>query len=853
MQGLYGVLCIIGIFFSVANIFLVVKASSEKGHNLLLLTAFSYLIMQFAAFLEVTSIDFEAAITAKKIEYIMFLFAVSFALQYFFVFCGLKTPSWLKIEIAVAMFVFGTVIISNSSHMLFMAPADLELQREGMLVIFEKRFFFYFYSAQIVLSLLCGLILAIYYAKRNGVRNDIEMFAFSLTIIVPCVLEALYICDAFGYYDPTAEGAIVANFILSICIVVRNGSRIELKGKEIYVDSIQEGFILLDKNKNLVNVNQKALSVFPLVKGIKLGTKLSECGDEILLRVLKGEISEASINDKYYTFEVTPITEKKTTVGWIIVAFDMTKQHNDFVKMAELKEKAEAASRAKELFLANMSHEIRTPMNAIVGMSSLLARSPDLPQSEQDCVRTIQTSSETLLGIINNVLDFTKAESGEMEILRDEYSLSDALRDVYSIIGLKVQEKSLDYRLNVDENVPDRLFGDVVRFRQILLNLLNNAVKFTDKGYISISVSWIEVSVNKGKLIVSVEDTGIGIKEEDYSRLFVDFSQVDQRRFSSNIEGSGLGLSICRHLLEMMDGTMKFESEYGVGSTFSFVLPQSYIGEMKCREVLRFKEEAGTERQKEYIADIKGTTIMVVDDNIVNRRVSGQLLTTLKAKAVLVESGFEAIDYIKKGLDLPEIILMDYMMADMDGVETTKKIRQLNDYGKNVKIIALTANVVESEKMFLENGLDGYLSKPIDLRKLSTYLQPFLPANKSVLEVTVNATSDFDYEMAMEHCGNEERYVFQLSYFCAVIKATIKSITDSLERRDKDIYKSEISVVKTLAEEIGSKRMYNMAKALENASDRNEDFILQNTPLFVNFLLVQADVVSDILDAIKNK
>ncbi len=853
MQGLYGILCIIGIFFSVINIFLVTKMTSEKVQGMLLLASFSYLIMQFASFLEVTTTELYAALTAKKLEYIMFMFAIAFVLQYFFAFCKLRTPLWLKIELSVSTCLFSIVILTNDSHGLFIRPTGLALLDEGMCLSFEKGPFYFVYSAQIVISLICGLILAIYYTKRNNVRNDIEMFAFSLTIIVPCVLQVLYVCDVFGSFDPTDEGAIVANFIFSICVVVRSTSSVEIRGKELYVDSMQEGFILLDKHKNLVTANDKALSVFPLVKGVKYGSRIVECGDEILNRALSGEISDTSINDRFYSFSLTPIKEKKTTAGWMLVISDMTKQHNDFVKMAQLKEKAEAASAAKELFLANMSHEIRTPMNAIVGMSSLLTRSPDLTQTEYECVRTIQSSSEILLGIINNVLDFTKAESGEMEILCDEYSLSDALRDVYGIISLRLQEKNLDYRLSVDDNVPDRLFGDVVRFRQILLNILNNAVKFTEKGYISVSVSWIEVSVNTGKLIVAVEDTGAGIKREDYSRIFVDFSQVDQRRFSSNVEGAGLGLSISRCLLEMMDGTMKFESEYGVGSVFSFVLPQSCLGETMCKDALKFKEESSSVRQNEYIADIKGTTIMVVDDNIVNRRVSGQLLTTLKAKAVLVESGFEAIDYIEKGENLPEIILMDYMMPDMDGVETTRKIRRMGDYGRDVKIIALTANVVESERMFLENGLDGYLSKPIDLRQLSTYLQPFLPANKSVLEVTVNATSDFDYERAMERCGSEEKYIFQLSYFCASVKSIIKRLTDSLERRDKDLFKSEISGVKALADEIGSKRMYNMAKALENASDKNEDFIVHNTPLFVNFLLVQADVVSDILDTVRVK
>lgn len=853
MHGLFGVLCIIGIFFSVINIFLVVKMTSEKGQGLLLLTAFSYLVMQFAAFLEVTTTDLDAAVTAKKVEYIMFMFALAFALQYFFVFCKLRTPSWLKIELVFAMCIFSTVILTNDAHGLFITPVELVMLDEGMTLVFVKGPLYIAYSVQVILSLLCGLILAIYYTKRNNVRNDVEMFAFSLTIIVPCVLQVLYVCDVFGNFDPTDKGAIVSNLIFSICVVIRNASSVELRGKELYVDSMQEGFILLDKNKNLVSANDKALSVFPLVKGIKYGSKIAECGDEILNRAIGGEISDASISDRFYSFKLTPIKDKKLTAGWMLIVSDTTKQHNDFVKMTQLKEKAEAASMAKELFLANMSHEIRTPMNAIVGMSSLLTHSPDLTQTEYECVRTIQSSSETLLGIINNVLDFTKAESGEMEILCDEYCLSDALRDVYGIISLRIQEKNLDYRLSVDENVPDRLFGDVVRFRQILLNILNNAVKFTDKGYIAVSVSWIEVSVNTGKLIVAVEDTGVGIKQEDYSRLFVDFSQVDQRRFSSNSEGTGLGLSICRYLLEMMDGTINFESEYGVGSVFSFVIPQSCLGETTCKEALKFKEESSSVRQNEYISDIKGTTIMVVDDNIVNRRVSGQLLTTLKAKAVLVESGFEAIDYIRKGENLPEIILMDYMMADMDGVETTKKIREMGEYGKNVKVIALTANVVESEKMFLENGLDGYLSKPVDLRQLSTYLQPFLPTNKSLLEVTVNATSDFDYERAMERCGSEEKYVFQLSYFCASVKSIIKRLTDSLERRDRDVFKSEISGLKALADEIGSKRMYNMAKALENASDKNEEFIVRNTPLFVNFLLVQADVVSDIIETVKSK
>lgn len=401
-------------------------------------------------------------------------------------------------------------------------------------------------------------------------------------------------------------------------------------------------------------------------------------------------------------------------------------------KMEEKNEEARKALEAKGNFLANMSHEIRTPMNAICGMAQLLSEK-NFSDEENEYIDTIQKSSESLLSIINEILDFSKIDSGNMEINAEPYHFNSLIHDVLSIIEFRMRDKSIKLIVDIDPKIPRELIGDELRIRQILINLLNNAVNFTHKGSITLKMIWINRGSESGVLEVEVIDTGIGISKENMGKLFKAFGQIDTRK-NRNVEGTGLGLAISKNLLEMMGGSIWASSEENVGSTFSFSLPQK----VKDKRPSNYKMDHTqiTHDNNEYKISFKAPTarVMIVDDNKVNLQVAYELMKRFGFDATTVDSGSEAINRIEEHLVTYDLIFMDHMMPFMDGVEATERIRAINtQYAKEIPIVALTANAIKGvEKTFREAGMNDYLPKPIHINQLNDILKKWLPIEKQV-------------------------------------------------------------------------------------------------------------------------
>lgn len=391
-----------------------------------------------------------------------------------------------------------------------------------------------------------------------------------------------------------------------------------------------------------------------------------------------------------------------------------------------LKAQAEAASKAKGDFLANMSHEIRTPINAVLGMDEMILR-----ESTDDKIleyaADIKRAGSTLLFLINDILDFSKIESGKMDIIPVEYDLGMILNELLVMIRPRAEKKKLSLELIIEPETPAHLYGDEVRIRQIITNILTNAVKYTPQGKVTLKVSGEITGENCVKLYVSVKDTGMGIREEDKKKLFDSFQRLDENR-NRNIEGTGLGLSITMQLLGLMGSRLEVESTYGEGSDFYFYLEQK----MRDSSVIGdFGENYG--KQSEKIAAYKerftapSAKILVVDDNEMNRKVFLGLLKNSKMQIDAAACGKDSLEYMKQ--KEYHIIFMDYLMPEMDGVETLKQAKELSDIKcKDSVFIALTANAVSGAgEMFLENGFDDFLSKPIIASKLEEIIQKYLP------------------------------------------------------------------------------------------------------------------------------
>ena len=410
----------------------------------------------------------------------------------------------------------------------------------------------------------------------------------------------------------------------------------------------------------------------------------------------------------------------------VLLTFATLDQVKVFENVRQETERALAATKAKSDFLANMSHEIRTPINAIMGMNQMVLRESN-QESVKEYARDISSASDNLLRIINDILDFSKIESGKFEIINDNYDLGEIIYDVTTLVNMKAEGKGLKFMVSVDENLPYKLWGDDKRVREIITNILNNAVKYTEQGFVHMTIGG-RIQDRTILLNIQIEDSGQGIKEEDLDKIFNGFSQVNVKK-NKNIEGTGLGLAITKHLVELMDGSIKVESEYGKGSVFTVLLPQQIVSEEKMGNYMSHRHvSSDTEGRAEDLvqADFKSAKILVVDDTAINLKVIRKFLEKSGAEVTCVESGAEMLDLVRK--NCYDIILLDHMMPNMDGIETLKAFKELEgNLCREAPVIALTANaIVGAKEMYLEAGFDGYLSKPIKMETLNSMLERYL-------------------------------------------------------------------------------------------------------------------------------
>lgn len=389
-------------------------------------------------------------------------------------------------------------------------------------------------------------------------------------------------------------------------------------------------------------------------------------------------------------------------------------------------EDAESASRAKSNFLANMSHEIRTPMNAIVGMSEFILRDSS-DSTARDNAQYIKNAAVSLLAIINDILDFSKIEAGKMDLVEVPYQLTSVINDVVAIISFRLQGKVIDLDLDISTELPSELYGDEIRIKQMLINILNNAVKFTERGKITLKIWHTEQADEDGEELatihVSISDTGVGIRKADMKKLFVSFNQVDTKK-NHRVEGSGLGLAITKRLVENMDGNIRIDSEYGVGTTVTLTFVNRVISSMP---IGNFQHSRRLNPDKVFRNSFTAPSakILVVDDNPVNLKVAEGLMRCYKMDIVTVCNGAEALALLDT--EKFHITFMDHMMPVMDGVEVTRKLRE-NSRTSNICIIALTASAVTgAREMYKDLGFDDYLAKPIEPEVLEEVLKKYLP------------------------------------------------------------------------------------------------------------------------------
>ncbi|MBD5470649.1 MAG: DegV family EDD domain-containing protein [Lachnospiraceae bacterium] len=433
-------------------------------------------------------------------------------------------------------------------------------------------------------------------------------------------------------------------------------------------------------------------------------------------------------SNRLYSFADSYVT---LIVVSVFVGFLMKMQALTYDKERKLaqqqKEEIEQIARSKDTFFANMSHEIRTPINTIIGLNEMTLRE-DISDEIAENAINIQNASKMLLTTINDILDLSKLESGRMEIVPVQYEISALFSDLVNLIWIRASQKELEFKVDIDPNIPSMLYGDEVRMKQVLTNILTNAVKYTETGSVTLSAKGERLGADEILLRISVEDTGMGIRKEHLDDLFSSFKRIDETK-NRNIEGTGLGLTIVKQLVDMMGGKISVDSVYHKGSVFTVEITQRVVN-AKPMGVINFAEQRKLERRTKYKQSFTApdARILVVDDNEMNRMVAVKLLRGTKMKIDTVGSGKECL---KQTADnLYHVILMDHMMPDMDGEETMKAVRaQTKGFCQKTPIIALTANVMSNAKqVYQDMGFDGYLAKPINATLLEASLLKYLPS-----------------------------------------------------------------------------------------------------------------------------
>ena len=593
--------------------------------------------------------------------------------------------------------------------------------------------------------ILATLLITIFFSKKRAKNDETKIYTY---LLISSFIDSLllFVILLIGYVSPNSEAVIFllnkidfSMYILWIWLMFIYFLKIS-----ITKDKVLKYYNIILKSTFIINIILIIVMwILPIniinqngqmgVTGIAVDFAMYVFVIYLLLIIMVSLFKFKIINKKYaplylliILLGISLVIKKynptflftSAVISYVNLIMFFTIENPDVKMVKELevaKSSAEKANKAKSEFLSSMSHELRTPLNAIVCFSELLETKEGLDEESKSFAKDIVSASHNLLELVNGVLDISKIEAGKMELINKEYNPYDLFNSLGTMVIPRIGDKNITFETHLASDLPGTLKGDTGKIKQIVLNLLTNAVKYTDEGYISYKVNSLNDFKNKKcYLYVTVTDSGRGIKPEDLDRLFVKFERLDEDK-NSSIEGTGLGLAITQSLANLMGGKITVVSKYGEGSTFKFVFVQ---------EIIKEENEISLEEVKEETLnyDFTGKNILVVDDSKLNLRVAQNVLKTFNVNVMTSTSGQECLDLCKT--NKYDIILMDIMMPLMNGIETLKRIR-IDD--KKVPVIALTADAVEGmEEKYLKEGFNDYLSKPIDRNKLGIILNKYL-------------------------------------------------------------------------------------------------------------------------------
>ena len=815
---------ILALFIECVAVF---RSRKTELHSYLFLSCAALLINNLGYLLELEARTVEAYTTALRLSYAGRIWIALFLFLFTAELCGRKLPAAAKYAfIAIHAGIYISVLTLDRNDLFY---TNYEFTSNGQFPQFTHgngilhKVFTIMQLAYIIAGMTM-LFVSLYNEKSKAAKKRVLMVIFA--VIAESAFYVVQISDIFAeitqFYDITMIGYSIGTIFMFVAII-----RCDLLGtseiaREFMIDRLSEGIIAVDNDGIVRYFNEPAKRLYPELK--MLSEKIPP---EVINAVRDSE--NITLDEHIYKVEQNPLMRGGESFGTLYALVDETEHIRYMQELEKQKNRADSANQAKSAFLANMSHDIRTPINAVLGMNEMILRECDdsdiLGYSEK-----IRSSGNTLLGLINDILDFSKIEAGKLDIIPVDYDLTSVLNDLVSMIQLRAEAKGLTLETRFDGNIPKLLHGDEIRIKQIVTNILTNAVKYTEKGSVTFALTYEKLSEESILLKVSVSDTGIGIKQEDIPKLFSAFDRIEEER-NRSIEGTGLGMSITQRLLAMMGSRLEVASEYGKGSEFSFAIEQkviSYEPVGDFEEALR-RSIANRKKYREKFT-APDAHILVVDDTLMNLEVFVNLLKKTLVRIDTAASGSECIALAaKKKYD---VIFLDHMMPDKNGIETLKELRALSDSpNADTPAICLTANAVSgARETYLNAGFDDYLTKPVEPEKLEDMLIKYLPEEKlqaaadndaagkqSTIPNCVRSADEINVKHGIRHCGDEDIYLETLMTYAESLGDNADSAEAFLRCGDIENFTIKVHAMKSTSRMVGALRLGDLAENLEAA------------------------------------
>lgn len=832
-----------GICLTMIALLLLLNGEGAMEQKLLLIIMCGSLVQNIGYLLELTAPTVEVAMAAVIVEKVGSAFTPLCYCWFLYIYCYITPPKVLLKILGVISFLSLPAVFFNWNG-LFYREVQWVVNEDGFYHISLSYGFLYvfFLICQIVIPYtLCIYTLISAIRERSDRQVNRQYWTILAISTLPVIVLVTYVFKLMKVFDFTPVTLTISMSMVVIVVWSRRNYDFRHLAAEKVLESMGDGVIALDDHDRLVSYNRAAADIFSYLPAHRLGENIRVV-EGFREEMLNEDIPQSfSINGQHYESHSKHIIDENGKIqGSVILILDMTDIKAYINEIKRVRRQAEKASIAKSEFLANMSHEIRTPMNAIIGLNDIIME--ECSDTEiYAYAKDVKSAAKNLLTIINDILDLSKVEAGKMELVNVNYYIKAMADEVVGMMDMAASQRGLILKYECDETIPCCYNGDDGRIKQILINILSNAVKFTTKGYVRIYITGKPGrNADEELLTFYVEDTGCGIREEDLEKIFEDFRQVDSKR-NRSVEGTGLGLAIVKHLVELMEGTIKVESEYGKGTMVTITIPQKIIDRQSVSDM---PEIPHTEQNISNMFSAPGVKVLIVDDNVINRKVARGFLKNYAFDLTEAESGPEAIELVREARY--DIIFMDHMMPGMDGIEAAEIIRR--DCGENGAapvIIALTANAMEGmREHFLEHGFQDFIAKPLDRKELNELLIRWVPEKyrqpeimeeeRKPLDPAEFKIDGIDMDAAVQYySGDKEGFIDLLEIYCMDGKRKT-SLLYELEKSDILRYQIEVHGLKSASANIGAMSVSAMAREQENAAAHGDrELIEQKFPVLM--------------------